>query len=210
MKTLRIFAITALLGTLPWLTACGSQNTGDSQPGDTAAEVSKETKSTISKALAEARTEVRKEVLEGDITLDSDDKTAPKAKITPEGDLVIDGETVAVNDKQRALLIQYRSQVADVAEAGAEVGLQAAEIATDAVGEAIKAIFTGGADDVEKRIEADVEEKIKGPVQKLCDRLPPLLETERELAASLPEFAPYADMDEDDIDDCMDEGTSHG
>lgn len=195
----------ALLSILPWLAACGSRDGNDSTAADSAAEATEETRSSIARALVEAREEVRKEVREGDISLNSDDKNVPKAKITPRGDLVIDGREVAIDDEQRALLLQYRERVADVAEAGAEVGLHAAGIATDAVGEAIKGLFTGGGEeDIEKRIEADVEEKIKASVVKLCEQLPPLLETEQALVAALPEFAPYADMDEGDIDDCMD------
>lgn len=185
---------------LPWLSACGNQDKADSTTG--------ETRSSISEALVEVREEVRKEVREGDITLNSDDKNAPKAKITSKGDLLIDGKPVAIDDEQRALLLQYREHVANVAEAGAEVGLHAAEIATDALGEALKGIFSGrGTDDVEKRIEAEARARIEEPVRRLCSHLPALMETEQALVAALPEFKPYADMDQRDIDDCLDEAT---
>ena len=37
----------------------------------------------------------------------------------------------------------------------------------------------------------------------ICVQLPALLETQQQLSASLPEFAPYANMDQSDIDDCI-------
>ncbi|MCF7220244.1 DUF2884 family protein [Marilutibacter chinensis] len=206
MKSPIVLAV-ALLSLVPWLAACGGRDGDGSAAGGTAAEASEETRSGIAKALVEVREEVRREVREGDITLNSDDKNAPEAKITPQGDLLIGGDKVAINDAQRALLMQYREHVAIVAEAGAEVGLHAAGIATDAIGDAIKGIFTGDSEkDIEKRIEADVEDKIMASVTRLCEQLPPMMETEQALVESLPEFAPYADLDQADIDDCMDDG----
>ncbi|WP_167285076.1 DUF2884 family protein [Marilutibacter alkalisoli] len=201
------FVIT-LLCVLPLLGACGQKH-DDAQPTAEA-----EKKSFLSKAISSAATkasgEVRKKLREEDIELGSKDRNAPKAKITPQGDLVIDGRTIDIDDTQRAMLLEYRDQIATVAEAGAEVGLIAAEAAGDAVGAAIKGIFSGNSDDVEKKIEADVEARIKEPLQRLCGTLPPLLETQQALAESIPEFAPYRKMDQSDIDDCMKEDGMRG
>ena len=46
----------------------------------------------------------------------------------------------------------------------------------------------------------------KALTKTLCTRLPPLLATQNQLAASLPEFKPYASMTQTDIDDCGKEG----
>ena len=53
----------------------------------------------------------------------------------------------------------------------------------------------------EQRMEAQGE-KIEAEAMKLCVQLPPLLASQQALAASLPEFKPYARMTQDDIDDC--------
>ena len=47
-----------------------------------------------------------------------------------------------------------------------------------------------------------VIDSIEVAAMALCDRLPALYQSQQALAAAVPEFAPYADMDESDIDDC--------
>ncbi|KAB8195006.1 hypothetical protein FKV24_005480 [Lysobacter maris] len=196
---------TALLCMLPLLAACGQDNNA----AQGAADASRKTTSELRGRMQEVREKVRTEIQSEDIELDAKgaDKDAPEARITPAGDFYVGDRQIEIDDAQRALLLKYRGHVAEVGAAGAEIGLQAAELATDAVGEAIKGIFTGDSEqDIEKRLENDIEGKIKASVTQLCQQLPPMLETQQALVESLPEFVPYADMDQGDIDDCMDEG----
>lgn len=196
---------TALLCALPLLTACGQGNNA----AQDATNASRKATTELRGKMQEVREKVRTEIHSEDIELDAKGAgdTAPKARITPKGDFYVGDRQIEIDDAQRALLLKYRGHVAEVGAAGAEIGLQAAELATDAVGEAIKGLFTGDSEqDIEKRIESDVEGKIKASLTRLCQQLPPMLETEQALVESLPEFAPYADMDQGDIDDCMDEG----
>ncbi|WP_146909312.1 DUF2884 family protein [Arenimonas daejeonensis] len=145
--------------------------------------------------------EVRAELATENIGLDRGHKDLPKAEITPTGDLIIDGKTVLMDEKQRALALEYRKRLSDVAEAGARVGLEGAELATKAMKEAAVAVFSGDQTSMDERMKKEAE-GIRASAAALCDQLPALRQAEQDLAAAVPEFAPYADMDEDDINDC--------
>lgn len=131
----------------------------------------------------------------------------PKAEITPQGDLLIAGKPVTINADQRQQLLTYRNQIIGIAEAGMAIGAQGADIAGKALQGVGEAIFGGeqGQKNYEARMEAEGK-KIEAQAKTLCTRLPPLLATQNQLAASLPEFKPYASMTQTDIDDCGKEG----
>ena len=206
-SSVRTLAVAALLAGLPLLGACESKG-----PAPTGNDPVEPTASVISKATREALKEVRKELAEGNISI-SDHGQHGKAEITPQGDLLIDGRAVTLTAEQRKLLLEHRGHIIALAEAGAEVGMQGADLATKAMGEALKGVFTGNTDEIEKRVEAEAG-KMKASALKLCDKLPAMMASQQKLKASLPEFAPYATMDQDDIKDCRDEavereGTKH-
>lgn len=184
-----------LLAMLPMVAACGVQ------APSAADEVSTE----LANAAAELRaasTELEQELAHGDISLSSDDSSAPDAVITPEGALVIDGREVQTDPAQRALLLEYRRQVGTIAKAGADIGMQGAGLAMKAMGEVAKGIFNGaGEADIERSIEAEVA-TIKAGALEICDQIPALLQTQQELATAVPEFAPYATADVADVDAC--------
>ena len=130
--------------------------------------------------------------------------TLPKAEITPQGDLLIGGKQVTINEQQRALLLQHRANVTAVALAGMEIGVQGADLGMRAAGEAIKGIFNGNTGEIEKKIEAEAE-KMKLSAAKLCEKLPALQESQQALAAAIPEFKPYANMKQADVDGCLED-----
>lgn len=168
------------------------------------------------KGLDQAREKLRTEnisvstlhISAGDIRIGdhsgSSDSALPKAEITPQGDLLIGGAKVQANIEQQALLKQYRGQVENVALIGMDIGEQGADIAGKALTEAFTGIFSGNTDQIEQKVEAEAE-KIKISARKLCDQLPGMMETQQALAASMPEFKPYATMEQSDIDDCYDD-----
>ena len=125
-----------------------------------------------------------------------------KAQLTPKGDLLIDGKPVPVTPQQRAMLLDYRRQIIAVAETGMSIGVQGADLAGKAVLETFSGLMHGNADEAGKRIDA-AGKRIEAEAHQICAQLPPLLETQQRLAASLPEFKPYASMTREDIDDCM-------
>ena len=199
MNNPRPLVLALLLVGIPSLGACSNPTSTD--PAESRIE------SSVVESMKEARRDVRKHVDEGNIKLSAHDNSLPPAEITPAGDLLVGGEKVAVDANQRALLMQYRGQVADIAGAGAEIGLQGAELATRAMGEAFRSAFSGDTAGMEKRIEAEAE-KIEAQALRLCDRMPAMLATQQALSEALPEFRPYARMDADDIGDCRDDTTT--
>jgi len=125
----------------------------------------------------------------------------PKAEITPQGDLLIEDKAVAITPQHRTLLLQYRQHLIGIAAAGISIGLQGADLGMRTAGEALKGVLSGNTDQIEQRVEAQAA-KIEAAADQLCDRLPALLATQQRLAAVLPEFKPYAGMDQSDIDSC--------
>jgi hypothetical protein len=149
----------------------------------------------------QARDGIREEMATKNLDIGEGVAGLPSASLSPQGDLVIDGKTIAITPEQRQRLLEYRSQLAAVAEAGAEVGIQGAAIATAAMKEAAKAALSGDQASIEERMKAQTD-AIKVSAQALCDRLPALLEAQRAAAELVPEFKPYANMDEKDILEC--------
>ena len=166
----------------------------------------------VDRAMAEARKELR----EGNLSINGDidiningkqfgksDSRLPKAEISPQGDLLIEGKKVETSAAQRQQLLAYRNQVLGIAEAGMAIGSQGAAIAGKAVSGALGAIFSSerGRKDFEQRMEAEGK-KIEAEAMKLCKLMPSLLAGQQALAGSLPAFKPYATMTQADIDDC--------
>lgn len=202
MSTVRSITFIALLGGLSMLPACGSNRAPE-------ADAKQEEKSIIRNVVSEAVTEARQEIRQGNITISEREKNLPKAEITPQGDLLIAGRAVAVDPAQRALLLEYREHVVGVAESGMEIGMQGADLATKAIGEALKGVFSGKSEkEIEQSVEAEAGQ-IKASAAKLCARLPAMMASQQKLAAALPEFKPYATMTQEDIDDCLDDANEH-
>lgn len=173
----------------------------------------------VEKAIAEARAELRKQNIDVsgvDININGkkiarSDANLPKAEITPQGDLLIDGQAVTIDAEQRKQLLTYRDQIIGIAEAGMAIGAQGADLAGKALSGAVGAIFGGkdGEKELEQKMEAEGR-KIEAEAVKLCAYMPAMLASQQSLAASLPAFKPYATMTQEDIDDCGKDGKGHG
>ena len=211
-------ALVACLAVAPALAACSSDSTPASSKNTEAAADQPRTAlgRTVANALEEARQEMATENISvsGDMDIqvgdthlnrdqprDADGNPLPRAEISPQGDLLIDGKTVAVTPEQRTMLLDYRGHIVDVIGTGMTLGAKGADLGMEAAGGAIKSIFTGEMDAFEQRIEAQAA-AIETEALKICDRLPAMLASQQALAASLPEFRPYATMTEQDVDDC--------
>jgi len=193
----------ALLLCLP-IAACSGPDSGK---GSTAGDQSAAAPATagldaekIGKTVQDATEKARKEIATGNISI-SGGGTLPKAEISPQGDLLIEGKAVTVDARQRALLLDYRKQVEALASAGMEIGVAGASLGVQAAGEAIKGMFSGDTQGIEERVNAEAK-KIEDQAQKLCGLLPGMMSRQQALAAALPAFQPYATMDQSDIDDC--------
>lgn len=181
----------ALLLALP-LAACVERGTD-------AADAATDSTRSIGRTVQEATNKARREMTERNFKLSADG--VPRAEITPQGQLLVDGREVDMTPAQRTQLLDYRHQVEAIALAGMDVGVAGANLGVKAAGEALKGVFSGNTDGIEANINAEAE-KLKAQANRICDRLPALMAAQQTLAASLPAFAPYATMDQNDIDDC--------
>lgn len=217
MRTAPKILAVLIAGCLPLLVACS--NEPKQQPTAKVPErATKEPKSALGNIVKNATDKARSKIATSNISI-SDGLNInvngreigrrnglPKAEITPQGDLLLKGRPVAVTAAQRALLLQYRQHLIAVIGAGMDIGVQGADLGMRAAGEAFKGIFSGNADEAGHRIEAEAK-KIEASADRLCDLLPPLLATQEQIAATLPEFRPYATTDRGEIDDCHSQTT---
>ncbi|EMT5434905.1 hypothetical protein WMR10_000416 [Stenotrophomonas maltophilia] len=193
MNLLRLLPATLLC--LPLIACGGTSSAPDKTVGKSVAEAT----SGVGQTVKEAMDDARKDIAQGNIKISADQQ--PRAEITPDGRLLIAGKEVAANDTQRRHLQEYRGHVVAVAMAGMDVGLAGAKLGANAAGEALKGIFSGDSEGVEKRINAEAA-KIEVQAKRICDRLPAMLASQQALSRELPAFKPYATMDQSDVDDC--------
>jgi len=187
-----------LLLCLP-LAACGNHDAGKTDPATGKAASPAAEASTVGKTVQDATDKARKELAQGNISISNDQ--SDKAEITPQGELLINGKTVTTTASQRALLLDYRKQVEAIAGAGMDIGVAGANLGVKAAGEALKGIFSGDTNGIEERVNAEAS-KIEAQAKQLCTLLPGMMAKQQALAAAVPEFKPYATMDQSDIDDC--------
>ncbi len=201
MNLLRLLPATLLC--LPLIACGGTSSSPDKTVGKSVAEAT----SGVGETVKDAMNDARKDIAQGNIKISADKQ--PRAEITPDGHLLIAGKDVVANDAQRRQLLEYRGHVVAIAMDGMDVGLAGAKLGASAAGEALKGIFSGDSEGVEKRINAEAE-KIEAQAKRICDRLPAMLASQQALAHELPAFKPYATMDQSDVDDCgKDTGKGH-
>ena len=128
----------------------------------------------------------------------------PRAEITPEGDLLIEGQAQAVDAGQRAQLLAYRRQVVAIALAGIDAGEQTANAALDAVGDSswIGLMFSAMTGRLERDVERTVQQNLGPAMRDICRQLPTVMATQQQLASSLPQFQPYANLEPADVEEC--------
>ncbi|MBP6596053.1 MAG: hypothetical protein KA196_00925 [Arenimonas sp.] len=194
--SLPLHAAAIVLMTVAGLSGCQASEPGNAQDATSSAEL------TGLDGVAEmAIGELRDELATEDLALDDDEGKLPKAALSPRGELLIDGKPVALDARQQAIALDYRTELAGIALAGAEVGLEGAALAKVAMKEAAKALFGGDKEAMEARIEAEAE-GVKTAALALCGRLPALLASQTRFADAVPEFVPYARMSQKDIEEC--------
>ena len=218
MKMLRSTTLALAIAAVVTLAGCSRPATDQAATAAKAEESAGFIAGAIDKGIAKAR----KELHEGNLVIGGENRVdiavggwkfksdndagdlRPRAEITPQGDLLVEGKPVEVTPEQRTMLQAYRNEVIKVADTGLAIGRKGADLAGKAVGEAIGAIFGGDTKAMEQRVEAEAD-MLKQEAKVICRQLPALLAAQDALAASLPEFQPYATMTRDDVDDCMDD-----
>ena len=195
------------------LAACQpAQDKQDTAPTGIAAEAMGEVAKGLGEASQEmekAREEIataREKLTRENISLNrNESQSLPKAEITPAGELLIEGKPVATTPEQKALVLAYRGELLGVVGDGMAIGMEGARVGIDAAASALKGVLAGqSGDEIGQQVGEQAKAKIKPMVAQLCTRLPGLLGAQQALATALPEFKPYASMDQSDVDDCGD------
>ena len=130
----------------------------------------------------------------------------PKAEITPQGEFLIQGKAVPTDASQRRELLNYRSQVIGIAQAGIDIGERSAEAALAAVDRGLfSLILSAVTGTLENKIESTLKTQLEPGLRQLCERLPALLQSQQRLQTSLPAFRPYANLQPDDVSECSEQ-----
>lgn len=178
-----------LLVTLAATSACTDRDRAEIGHGLSEARQAVETATaedgTVARALAEARRKLHEE------NLGLGGEGLPKAELTPQGELLIGGTAVPMDEAQREAALAYRAELLKVAEAGMGLGQQGAAIAGQAVTQVLGGLFTGKAEAAAARIEAEAK-KIEEAALALCKDLERLEPAQARFAELVPEFRPYA------------------
>ena len=207
---MRKFHVIALATVLP-LAACSRNDPPPAPAPGGASAAQPATDTVVSRKLQEAMAKSSEKLATANIPvggrihhgirIDSSGSPLPKAEITPQGDLLINGKAVTIDAQQRALLLDYRKQVEKLAGAGMDIGVAGASLGVKAAGEALRGVFSGDTQGIEERVNAEAA-KIEASAKQLCELLPTMMAKQQALAAALPAFKPYATMDQSDVDDC--------
>lgn len=178
----------------------------------------------VHQSLADARTEVRTELAKAKRELETenlqvvdgvrigkhrDGKSVaantdlPRAEITPQGDFLIDGKSQDIDASQRVRLLAYRGLVVEIAKAGIDIGQRTTEAVFKEVdGHWVGLIFSALTGNLERRVERTVRREVEPGVRGICRLLPMVLDSQQRLASSLPQFRPYANLEQKDVDGC--------
>ncbi|HJR11244.1 MAG TPA: hypothetical protein VJ823_07485 [Rhodanobacteraceae bacterium] len=178
------------------LAACssGQPSSGSSGSGGLAAAID----NTVTSALDQAQTKLRNEPLH----VSPEYHYFPDAQITPQGDFIVGGKTVAITPAQRSALLAYREQMISVASQGIAIGKQGSALGMRAASEAIAGALSGKSSQAIPQSMKVQATSIREAAAKLCDRMPTLMASQQKLAAELPAFRPYADLTPARIDEC--------
>lgn len=181
----------------------------------------------VRQALSEARKEVRADLAKARQDLDTENLQVsdgmhignmgkrrnqrsnaeiPRAEITRQGDFLIEGKAQQVDVSQRRQLLAYRLLVIEIAKAGIDIG----ENTTDAVlkevdGHWVGLLFSAMTGGLERRVERTVKQEVEPAMRGICRLLPKVMSSQQRLASRLPQFRPYATLEQKDIDGCEDE-----
>lgn len=134
---------------------------------------------------------------------DKGGKPLPRAEITPQGDFLIEGRPVGIDQTQRQQLLAYRGQVIGIAKAGIDIGERSAQVAIEAVDRGLFSLmFAAMTGNLGRNLEKSIKQSIEPGVMQICRSLPALRDSQQRLADSLPQFRPYATLEAGDIEDC--------
>lgn len=139
---------------------------------------------TVNQALDQAREKLKNE----NFALGGGDQL-PKAEVTPQGELLINGVAVPLSEAQRTAMLGYREQLIALADAGMNMGAEGAQLAGQAVSQ-VAGLLDGKTEEAKAKLEAEAE-RMAAAGLKLCEQVQGLETAQKQLATLIPEFAPY-------------------
>ena len=125
----------------------------------------------------------------------------PDAIVSATGELNIDGKTVSLNQAQKDLATRYFAGAKMLRDDGFATGMAGASTALTAISSIVTGLASGEPDKIGPAVEAKAA-KVEAQAEKLCRDLGELAATQNALAASLPEFKPYALIHTQEVNEC--------
>lgn len=125
----------------------------------------------------------------------------PDAIMSVTGELSIDGKTVALNQAQKELVTRYFAGAHTLRDDGFATGMAGASTALTAISSVVTGLASGEPDKIGQDVEAKAA-KVEVQAEKVCRDLHELAMLQDALATALPEFKPYATIENSEVDDC--------
>ena len=135
----------------------------------------------------------------GDVIAQSHDGSS--ARISATGDLDIRGRSVAVTPSQRELLRDYHAEALTLRNDAIATGTAGVETGMHALDAVAKGLASGKPDSIDAEITPRAN-KVDALAQTVCRDLEHLYTDQTAVAATLPEFAPYATIEEREVSGC--------
>ena len=139
--------------------------------------------------VATAMEEARRKLHEENLALGTEG--GPRAEITPQGDLLINGIALPMTEPQREAARGYREQVIGLADAGMAMGQDGIQLAGQAAAGAVAGVLGVKVEDASARLEAEAARMAAAGLA-LCEQVKALEAAQASLVALVPEFAPFA------------------
>ncbi|MGY0556588.1 MULTISPECIES: hypothetical protein [unclassified Lysobacter] len=129
--------------------------------------------------------------------LELDAEGRPAASIAPSGAVTIGDDTLALTDAQRAETAGYRDAVLDLVDLTLD---DTKSLTNRAMVTALLGVVTGLGDQAERHIESQAREIAHTP--EFCGLLDDVRQHQDRMVRSVAQLQPYADISEQDVDDC--------
>ena len=125
-----------------------------------------------------------------------------EARVTPAGDLYIQGKPVTVSAAQRRLLQEYYGGLKDIERRGLAIGEHAVDMVGSMLGTLVTTLITDGDEKELDRKMKDKAEPLKDEARALCKDVQTERAVQDQIAGEIPAFKPYAVIDTESEHDC--------
>lgn len=202
MNRVLAFAVSASLAI--WIAGCSQPDSGraTATPARAQGDADQDAPDSAIGKLIQAQTSALARGIEQEpLIVTAADRALPAARIDPDGTVRIGEETLALSAEQRSLALRYRREtLAPLLET-----MKFAAAGMDDAGAILRTYAAGVlADDMEKADEAarGIAKATDRRFQSICPNTQAQLDAQAALATAVPAFAPYAKIDQADVDKC--------